>query len=177
MGPTGEGTLRPASLINSNEISITNNSKIIGKGTFSLDAHKENNNSVGNSSWWKSTIAIYMLGSNKVMPIARNLKIFKKLAKIGFKFVSSGEEMKSTMVAGKIIQYGFPFTKITTLPAYKFFAALSGLSVESIWGRLHLLLSSINCSSWPEEIIESISKLFNLYFTSATKSSFAISFM
>ena len=29
VGPTGEGTLRPASLINSNEISITNNSKII----------------------------------------------------------------------------------------------------------------------------------------------------
>ena len=88
-----------------------------------------------------------MLGSNKVMPIARNLKIFKKLAKIGFKFVSSGEDMKSTMVAGKIIQYGFPFTKITTLPAYKFFAALSGLSVDNTCGILYLLSSHINCSN------------------------------
>ena len=50
VGPIGDGTLSPASLINSNDISITNNSKITGKGTFSLEANKENNNSVGSNS-------------------------------------------------------------------------------------------------------------------------------
>ena len=50
VGPIGEGTLRPASLISSKDISITNNSNITGKGTFSLDANIENSNSVGNSS-------------------------------------------------------------------------------------------------------------------------------
>ena len=36
-----------------------------------------------------------MLGSNKVIAIARNLKNFKKLAKAGLKFVSSDEEIKA----------------------------------------------------------------------------------
>ena len=45
-----EGTLRLASRINSKEISINNNSKIIGKGTFSRADNIENNNSVGSNS-------------------------------------------------------------------------------------------------------------------------------
>ena len=48
--PINEGTLRLASRINSNEISINSNSKIIGKGTFSLADKIENNNSVGRIS-------------------------------------------------------------------------------------------------------------------------------
>lgn len=58
VGPIGDGTLKPASLINSKEISITSISNIIGKGTFSLEAKMEKSNSVGISSWWKLVIAI-----------------------------------------------------------------------------------------------------------------------
>lgn len=36
VGPIGDGTLKPASLINSKENSIINISKITGKGTVSL---------------------------------------------------------------------------------------------------------------------------------------------
>ena len=50
VGPIGEGTLKPASRINSNETSNTNNSKIIGKGTLAREARIENNNSVGKIS-------------------------------------------------------------------------------------------------------------------------------
>ena len=50
VGPIGEGTLNPASLISSKEISITKISKIIGKGTFSREAKIENSNSVGSNS-------------------------------------------------------------------------------------------------------------------------------
>ena len=57
VGPTGEGTLKPASLINSKDISIINNSNIIGNGTFSRDAKIEYNSSVGRISWWKLVIA------------------------------------------------------------------------------------------------------------------------
>lgn len=48
--PIGEGTRKPASLINSKEISKIKISKITGKGTFSLDAKIENSKSVGNTS-------------------------------------------------------------------------------------------------------------------------------
>ena len=48
--PKGEGTRKPASLINSKEISKIKISKITGKGTFSLDAKIENSKSVGNTS-------------------------------------------------------------------------------------------------------------------------------
>ena len=48
--PRGEGTLRPASLINSKESSIIRISTKIGKGTFTRDATIEYNNSVGKSS-------------------------------------------------------------------------------------------------------------------------------
>lgn len=50
VGPIGEGTLRPASLISSKDISITTISKIIGNGTDSRDAAIANSNSVGISS-------------------------------------------------------------------------------------------------------------------------------
>ena len=50
VGPRGEGTLKPASRINSKEISIIKISKIIGKGTLSLEASSEKSNSVGSSS-------------------------------------------------------------------------------------------------------------------------------
>ena len=50
VGPIGEGTLKPASLINSNESSIKNISKIIGKGTVFLEAAIVNKSSVGISS-------------------------------------------------------------------------------------------------------------------------------
>ena len=50
VGPSGEGTLRPASRINSNEISSKNISTKLGNGTFSLDAKIENRSSVGNNS-------------------------------------------------------------------------------------------------------------------------------
>ena len=51
VGPIGDGTLKPASRINSKDNSSTNNSKIIGKGTLAREAKMENNNSVGNISW------------------------------------------------------------------------------------------------------------------------------
>ena len=50
VGPIGEGTLRPASRISSKEISRTNNSKIIGKGTLAREAKIEKSSSVGNIS-------------------------------------------------------------------------------------------------------------------------------
>ena len=51
VGPIGEGTLSPASRINSKDISIIKISTITGKGTFSREAKIENNNSVGRISW------------------------------------------------------------------------------------------------------------------------------
>lgn len=51
VGPIGEGTLKPASRISSNDISIIRISKIIGNGTVWREAAIANNNSVGISSW------------------------------------------------------------------------------------------------------------------------------
>jgi hypothetical protein len=50
VGPIGDGTLTPASLINSKDISIKSISKITGNGTVSLAASIVNNSSVGKSS-------------------------------------------------------------------------------------------------------------------------------
>ena len=58
----------------------------------------------------------------------------KKFVKIGLKLVSSGENKKSSIFAGDIIEYGFPFIKITTLPCNKYLQHLSGLSVEITCG-------------------------------------------
>ena len=52
VGPIGEGTLKIASLISSNESSIIKSSKIIGKGTVSLEEAIANSNSVGSNSSW-----------------------------------------------------------------------------------------------------------------------------
>ena len=46
----GDGTRSPASRINSKEISITSTSKIMGNGTFSLEARMEKSSSVGSNS-------------------------------------------------------------------------------------------------------------------------------
>lgn len=75
------------------------------------------------------------------------LKIFKKLANWNFKFVSSGDAIKSINIAGSTKTYGFPFTITATLPSYKYFVTLSGRSVNKICGTLYLLVSEINCSS------------------------------
>lgn len=64
------------------------------------------------------------------MKYAIYLSNLKKLAKTTFKFVSSGEEIKSSSTAGAINAYGFPLTKIITLPCIRYFAHLSGLSVD-----------------------------------------------
>ena len=50
VGPIGEGTLKPASRISSKDVSKTNSSKMIGKGTLAREAKIENNNSVGKIS-------------------------------------------------------------------------------------------------------------------------------
>ena len=81
------------------------------------------------------------------------------------------------MVAGAINAYGFPLTKIITLPWNKYLQHLSGLSVEMSWGTPKVSSSSNNCSNWPVESKESIDKLLSLNFTSPTKSEFAIFFM
>lgn len=52
VGPIGVGTLKPASLINSNETSIKSISNIIGNGTVFLAAAIVNKSSVGRSSVW-----------------------------------------------------------------------------------------------------------------------------
>ena len=52
VGPIGVGTLRPASLISSKDISIKRISNITGKGTVFLEAAIVNNSSVGRSSVW-----------------------------------------------------------------------------------------------------------------------------
>lgn len=134
VGPIGEGTLRPASRMSSKEISISNSSNIIGKGTFCLDATIENSSSVGISSWWKFVTPTHIPGSNNVKNNDIPLIILKKFANAGFRFVSSGEDIKSIKVAGMISTYGFPFTITTTLPSNKCFVALSGLSVAIITG-------------------------------------------
>ena len=51
VGPIGEGTLKPASRINSKEISIIKISTIIGKGTLALEAKIEYSKLVGSISW------------------------------------------------------------------------------------------------------------------------------
>ena len=57
VGPIGEGTLRPASRINSKDISIIKISTIIGNGTLALEASIEYSKLVGSISWWKLVIA------------------------------------------------------------------------------------------------------------------------
>lgn len=52
VGPIGVGILKPASRINSKDISISSISKIIGKGTVFLAAAIVNKSSVGSSSTW-----------------------------------------------------------------------------------------------------------------------------
>ena len=52
VGPMGEGTRTPASLINSKDIYINKISKITGKGTVSRAASIVKSNSVGSNSWW-----------------------------------------------------------------------------------------------------------------------------
>ena len=102
VGPIGEGTLKPASLIISNEISIVKISKIIGNGTLCLDDNIEYNNSVGIISRWKLVIAIYKPGNNNAKNADIILMTFKKLPNTVFKFVSSGEDRKSIRTAGSI---------------------------------------------------------------------------
>ena len=81
--------------------------------------------------------------------MASKRKNFKKFANWNFRFVSSGDDIKSIKVAGITNEYGLPFTKTATLPSNKYFVTLSGLSVEIIWGMLYLFVSSINCSNCP----------------------------
>lgn len=64
------------------------------------------------------------------MKYAIYLSNLKKLAKTTFKFVSSGEERKSSSTAGAINAYGFPLIRMITLPCIRYFAHLSGLSVD-----------------------------------------------
>ena len=116
VGPIGDGTLRPASRINSKETSIIKISTIIGKGTLSLEARMEYRRLVGRISWWNPVIATYIPGNNKVIIPAIKRIALRKLVNIGFKFVSSGENKKSSMVAGAINAYGLPLTKIIILP-------------------------------------------------------------
>ena len=134
VGPIGEGTLRPASRISSKDISISNSSNIIGNGTFCLDATIENKSSVGISSWWKFVTPTHIPGRSNVKSKDKPLIILKKFANTGFKFVSSGEDIKSIKVPGIISTYGFPLTITTTLPSNKCLVALSGLSVAIITG-------------------------------------------
>lgn len=122
-------------------------------------------------------MAIYNPGNNKVIKAPKNRRPLKKLAKLGFKLLSSGELKKSIKIEGIIIPYGVPFTITTTLPLSKYLLTLSGLSVESTWGIPKTLESIINCSNSPAESKESISRLFNLYFTSFTKSELVIFFI
>ena len=105
------------------------------------------------------------------------LKTFKKLPNTVFKFVSSGEDRKSIRIAGSIKAYGEPLTIITTLPCKRALTALSGLSDTRIFGIPKTLVSVNNCSNSPAESKESISKLLSLYFASATKLSFFMSFI
>ena len=58
VGPSGEGTLTPASLIISKESSINPISTITTKGTVEREATIENNNSDGINSPWYVVIAI-----------------------------------------------------------------------------------------------------------------------
>ena len=105
------------------------------------------------------------------------LIIFKKFAKTVFRLVSSGDEKKSIITAGSIKAYGEPFTITTTLPCKSAFTALSGLSETSILGTPKTLVSVNNCSNSPAERSESTPKLLSLYFVSAIKSSFVMSFI
>ena len=50
MGPIGEGTLKPGSLISSKENYIIRISTIVGNGTFCLEAIIENSKSVAKNS-------------------------------------------------------------------------------------------------------------------------------
>lgn len=51
VGPIGDGTLKPASLISSNDTSMIIISNITGNGTISLVLNMEYNSSVGSISW------------------------------------------------------------------------------------------------------------------------------
>ena len=62
----------------------------------------EYNRLVGRISWWKLVIATYIPGNRRVMKAAKNLKPRKKLAKLDFRFVSSGDAKKSIKIAGMI---------------------------------------------------------------------------
>lgn len=86
---------------------------------------------VGSISWWKLVIATYRAGKNNVVAAATNLTILEKFAKEVFKLVSSGDVRKSEKIAGVITPAGVPFTIIIALPFNKYFAALSGLSVDT----------------------------------------------
>ena len=122
---------------------------MIGNGTFSRDDNIEYSNPVGSISWWKLVIATYRAGKNNVVAAAINLTILEKFANVVFKFVSSGDVKKSENIAGVITPAGVPFTIITALPFNKYFAALSGLSVDISWGRPKRLESEINWSNSP----------------------------
>ena len=98
VGPIGDGTLSPASLIISNEISINKSSNMIGNGTLCLLAKIEKSNSVGSISWWKFVTDIYNPGNNSAKKAAIILITFKKFANIVFMFVSSGEDRKSIKI-------------------------------------------------------------------------------
>lgn len=115
----------------------------------SLELPIAKSNSDGISSWWKLVIATYSPGKS----IAKNNEILlislKKLAKLKFKLLSSGDFKKSIKIAGKIKAYGDPFTNTAIFPSKSEFETLSGLSVASIWGKGEYLLSWINCSNCP----------------------------
>ena len=100
VGPIGEGTLKPASRISSNAISIKSISKIVGNGTVSRAASIVNNNSVGNNSWWYDVIATYNPGKNIAKKAAIKRINFSKLENWYLLLVSSGEDIKSDKTPG-----------------------------------------------------------------------------
>lgn len=95
VGPIGDGTLIPASRINSNETSINKISNIVGNGTVSRAASMVKSNSVGNSSWWYEVTATYIPGKNKAKNTAIILINFNILENWNLKFASSGDDRKS----------------------------------------------------------------------------------
>ncbi len=72
--PIAEGTLRLASLIISKEISIIKISKIIGKGTLSLEATKIEYNNLLELFLMKISNCNIQPGNNKVIKTAKSLK-------------------------------------------------------------------------------------------------------
>ena len=80
VGPIGLGILRPASRINSKEISISKTSITTGNGTLFLEPAIVNRSSVGTSSVWKLRIAIYSPGKSRVITAAKRRIIFNRFA-------------------------------------------------------------------------------------------------